>query len=160
MSNDNNTDLKSTPSIDIAAVAGRVEALERLFHVVCEALIRNGAIDNDDLFNTVRYMNSNFKDIMDADDRVPAADRVTLDCFRAFAEMLDDINETAGEIGELSETQTPSAVSLNDDATRRLEMVVGTDQANTILAVIGVRMPDAADLDEIRIQICGSAAHD
>ncbi|QQS31888.1 MAG: hypothetical protein IPM50_09360 [Acidobacteriota bacterium] len=159
MSNDNNTDLKSTPSIDIAAVAGRVEALDRLFHVVCETLVKNGAIDNDDLFNTVRYLNSNFKEIMDANDRVLAADRVTLDCFRAFAEMLDDINETAGEISELSETQIPGAVRLNDNSARRLEMVAGIDHANQILAAIGVPMPDAADLDEIHIRICGSTAH-
>lgn len=159
MSNDNNTDLKSTPSIDIAAVAGRVEALERLFHVVCEALIRNGAIDNDDLFNTVRYMNSNFKEIMDADDRVPAADRVTLDRLEAFAEMLDDINQTASEGGERTEPQTPNAVDLAAGSDRRLEMVIGVEQANAMLAAVGLPFPDAAELDEIHIQICGSDAH-
>lgn len=159
MSIDNNIAPKASPTIDTITLAGRVEALDRLFHIVCETLVKNGAIDNDDLFNTVRYMNSNFKEIMNTDDRVPAADRVTLDRFEAFAEMLDDINETASEGGERTEPQTPDAVDLDAGSDRRLEMVIGVEQANAMLAAVGLPFPDAAELDEIHIQICGSDAH-
>jgi len=41
-----------------------------------------------------------------------------------------------------------------------MNIVLGIDLANEILATLGVPVPDAADLDEIRITICASDAHE
>lgn len=142
-----------------ASLAGRVEALNRLFQVVCAKLVANGGIDNEDLFQTVRTMNSNFKEIMNDDNRVLAADRDTLNSLREFAEMLDDVNDAADEDSEQTDLTAHDSVDLAADANRRLEMVIGTDQANAMLAAIGLPFPDAADLDEIQITICPSRIH-
>ena len=53
-------------------------------------------------------------------------------------------------------SNTDNAVELNDPATRRIEITIGVGQANEILKAFGVPMPDAADIDEIRLFVCAS----
>lgn len=76
-----------------ASIAGRLESVERLFKGLCAVLIEEKAITNDRLFEYARQINFNFKEIMNNDDRVLAADRITVERFRAFAEMLNSFDE-------------------------------------------------------------------
>lgn len=55
-----------------------------------------------------------------------------------------------------TDSNTPAAES----ELRQMNIVLGVDLANEILATLGVPVPDAADLDEIRITICASDAHE
>lgn len=50
----------------------------------------------------------------------------------------------------MSDTATVPAAG---DETRTAEFIINSDLANEVLAVFGVPVPDAADLDEIRILI-------
>lgn len=54
-----------------------------------------------------------------------------------------------------NDSNTPLAGS----ESRQMNITLGVDLANEILATLGVPVPDAADLDEIRITICESEAH-
>ncbi len=47
-----------------------------------------------------------------------------------------------------------------DEATKTAQFIVNSTLANEVLAVFGVPVPDAADLDEIRIIIRDSAITD
>lgn len=55
-----------------------------------------------------------------------------------------------------TDSNTPAAES----ELRQMNVTLGVDLANEILATLGVPVPDAAELDEIRITICASDAHE
>lgn len=53
------------------------------------------------------------------------------------------------------DSSTEQAVPLNDDETRTVVITVDVDRANEILQTFEVPMPDASDIDEIRLKITG-----
>lgn len=59
----------------------------------------------------------------------------------------------------MSENSTTAAAEiLTGDESRRIEIYVNHDRANEILRIFEVPMPDAADIDEIRLIVRDSAS--